>query len=150
VSSTFGEEFEMNLHTAGPERPPIHVLAQESDLVASLALTVEHRQPVVAAMLLEEIERAELHDPNTIPADAVRIGSAISFIDERTGHTRNVQLVMPVDADIEQGRISILTPVGAALYGLRAGDAIDWPDLDGKERRITIVGVTQPAATKPN
>ena len=140
----------MNLHTAGPERPPIHVLAQESDLVASLALTVEHRQPVVAAMLLEEIERAELHEPNTIPADAVRIGSAISFIDERTGHMRNVQLVMPVDADIEQGRISILTPVGAALYGLRAGDAIDWPDLDGKERRITIVGVTQPATKKPN
>ena len=101
-------------------------------------------------MLLEEIERAELHDPNTIPADAVRIGSAISFIDERTGHMRNVQLVMPIDADIEEGRISILTPVGAALYGLRAGDAIDWPDLDGKERRITIVGVSQPVAQKPN
>ena len=118
--------------------------------MASLALTVEHRQPVVAAMLLEEIERAELHEPNTIPADAVRIGSAISFIDGRTGHVRNVQLVMPIDADIEEGRISILTPVGAALYGLRAGDAIDWPDLDGKERRITIVGVSQPVAQKPN
>jgi regulator of nucleoside diphosphate kinase len=150
VSSTVGEEFEMNLHTAGRERPPIHVLAQESDLVASLALAVEHRQPVVAAMLLEEIERAELHELNTMPVDAVRIGSAISFMDERTGHVRSVQLVMPIDADIGEGRVSILTPVGAALYGLRTGDAIDWPDLDGNERRITIVGVTQPAAEKPN
>ena len=140
----------MNLHTAGRERPPSHVLARESDLIASLALTVEHRQPVVAAMLLEEIERAELHEANTMPADAVRIGSAVSFMDERTGHVRSVQLVMPIDADIEEGRVSILTPVGAALYGLRAGDAIDWPDLDGKVRRITIVAVTQPATKKPN
>ena len=140
----------MNSQIAGQERPPIHVLAHESDLVAGLALTVEHRQPVVAAMLLEEIERAELHDPDTMPADAVRLGSAISFMDERAGTVRSVQLVMPIDADIEEGRISILTPVGAALYGLRAGDAIDWPDLDGKERRITIVGVTQPATKKPN
>lgn len=140
----------MNLHTADRERPPIHVLAQESDLVASLALTVEHRQPVVAAMLLEEIERAELHEPSTMPADAVKIGSAISFMDERTGHVRSVQLVMPIDADIEEGRISILTPIGAALYGLSAGDAIDWPDLDGKERRIIILGVTQPDTKKAN
>ena len=140
----------MNSHMAGRERPPIHVLAQESDLVAGLALTVEPRQPVVAAMLLEEIERAELHDPDTMPADAVRLGSGISFMDERAGTMRSVHLVLPVDADITEGRISILTPVGAALYGLRAGDAIEWPDIDGNERRITIMGVTQPATKRPN
>lgn len=140
----------MNSQIARPERPPIHVLAQESDLVADLALRVEHRQPVVAAMLLEEIERAELHEPDTMPADAVRLGSWISFMDERAGTVRNVELVLPVDADIAQGRISILTPVGAALYGLRAGDAIDWPDIDGKVRRIKIVEVTQPAAKRLN
>lgn len=139
----------MNSHIAGPERPPIHVLAQESDLVAGLALKVEHRQPVVAAMLLEEIERAELHDSDTMPADAVRLGSGISFMDERAGSVRSVHLVLPVDANISEGRISILTPVGAALYGLRAGDAIDWPDIDGNERRITIVKVSQPTTKKP-
>lgn len=140
----------MNLHTAGRERPPIHVLAQESDLVASLALAVEHRQPVVAAMLLEEIERAELHEAGTMPTDAVRLGSGISFMDERAGQVRSVRLVLPVDANIAEGRISILTPVGAALYGLRSGDAIDWPDIDGNERRLTIIGVTQPSPAELN
>lgn len=140
----------MTLQTMARERPPIHVLAEESDLVANLALKVEHRQPVVAAMLLEEIERAELHEPGTMPTDAVRLGSRISFVDERTGNVRSVQLVLPVDANIAEGRISILTPVGAALYGLRAGDAIDWPDIDGNERRITITRVTQPSTNKPN
>ena len=140
----------MTLQSAGRERPPIHVLAEESDLVANLALSVEHRQPVVAAMLLEEIERAELHEPGTMPADAVRLGSGISFLDERAGQVRSVHLVLPVDANIAEGRISILTPVGAALYGLRAGDAIDWPDIDGNERRITIVRVTQPSPAELN
>jgi regulator of nucleoside diphosphate kinase len=140
----------MTLQSAGRERPPIHVLAEESDLVANLALRVEHRQPVVAAMLLEEIERAEMHEPGTMPADAVRLGSGISFLDERAGQVRNVHLVLPVDANIAEGRISILTPVGAALYGLRAGDAIDWPDIDGNERRITIVRVTQPSPAELN
>ena len=140
----------MTLQSAGRERPPIHVLAEESDLVANLALRVEHRQPVVAAMLLEEIERAELHEPGTMPADAVRLGSGISFLDERAGQVRSVHLVLPVDANIAEGRISILTPVGAALYGLRAGDAIDWPDIDGNERRITIVRVTQPSPAELN
>ena len=108
------------------------------------------RQPVVAAMLLEEIERAELHDADTMPADAVRLGCGISFMAERAETVLNVQLVLPVDADITEGRISILTPVRAALYGLRAGDAIEWPDIDDNERRITIVEVTQPATKKPN
>jgi len=135
---------------APAERPAIHVLAEESDLVAGLALTTEQRQPVVAAMLLEEIERAELHEPGTLPIDAVTLGSAISFVDERTGFERDVQLVLPAFANISENRISILTPIGAALYGLRAGDSINWPDIDGNERRISITKVEQPVIVKVN
>jgi len=134
---------------AGEERPLIHLLAAESDLVANLALNIEHRQPVVAAMLLEEIERAELHEPETLPADAVRIGSEVEFVDEKTHQLRKVRLVLPIDANIAEGRISILTPMGAALYGLRAGSAIDWPDLDGNDRRILIARVMPPAESRP-
>src|SRR6478735_5330905 len=132
------------------DRPAIHVLAEESDLVVSLALTTEQRQPVVAAMLLEEIERAELHEPGTLPTDVVTLGSAISFIDERSGIERDVQLVLPAHANITEGRISILTPVGAALYGLSAGDSINWPDIDGNERRIRITKVQQPVTVRLN
>ena len=135
---------------APAERPAIHVLAEESDLVAGLALTTEQRQPVVVAMLLEEIERAELHEPGTLPIDAVTLGSAISFVDERTGFERDVQLVLPAFANISENRISILTPIGAALYGLRAGDSINWPDIDGNERRISITKVEQPVIVKVN
>lgn len=127
-------------------RPPIHLLAAESDLVAGLALRAEHRQPVVAAMLLEEIERAELHGPDDMPEGYVRLNSRVTFLDERTHRMQDVQLVLPGNANIAEGRISIMTPMGAALYGLAAGACIDWPDLDGNERPIRIMRVEDPPA----
>jgi regulator of nucleoside diphosphate kinase len=135
--------------SARDARPPIHLLASESDMVATLALQTEHRQPVVAAMLLEEIERAELHDRETLPDNAITIGSEVDFIDERTSQLRTIELVMPAIANIAEGRVSILTPMGAALYGLMAGQSIDWPDLGAHERRIRIVRVRQPFRDQP-
>ena len=134
----------MSLLQSPSGRPTIHLLAAESDVIAGLALRAEHRQPLVAAMLLEEIERAELHDTETMPEGHVRLGSTVAFIDERTRQLREVQLVLPGEANISEGRISILTPVGAALYGLAAGHCIDWPDLSGEPRPIRIVRVDQP------
>jgi regulator of nucleoside diphosphate kinase len=139
----------MGNFAAGEVRPPIHLLAAESDMVASLALQAEHRFPVVAAMLLEEIERAELHEAETLPETAVTIGSQVDFVDEKSSQLRSVELVMPASANIAEGRISILTPMGAALYGLTAGQSIDWPDLDGHERRIRILRVRQPSGWEP-
>lgn len=132
--------------SADNARPQIHLLASESDLVADLALRLEHQQPAVAAMLLGEIDRAELYEPDTLPQDAVRLGSDVDFVDENTSQLRKVRLVLPALANIAEGRISILTPMGAALYGLRTGDSINWPDLDGKSRKIRIVRVLQEGA----
>jgi regulator of nucleoside diphosphate kinase len=132
--------------SADNARPQIHLLASESDLVADLALRLEHQQPAVAAMLLGEIDRAELYEPETLPEDAVRLGSDVDFVDENTSQLRKIRLVLPALANIAEGRISILTPMGAALYGLRTGDSIDWPDLDGKSRKIRIVRVLQEGA----
>jgi regulator of nucleoside diphosphate kinase len=134
----------MGTQPAGAYRPPIHLLASESDMVASLALQVEDRFPVIASMLLEEIERAELHDETTLPEAVVTLGSEVEFIDERSRQLRTVSLVLPAEANIALGKISILTPMGAALYGLSAGQSIDWPDLDGNSRRIGIRAVRQP------
>jgi transcription elongation GreA/GreB family factor len=41
--------------------------------------------------------------------------------------------------------LSILTPMGAALYGLAAGHTIEWPDLHGKYRPIRVIRVVQPS-----
>ena len=74
----------------------------------------------------------------------VKVHSEVDFVDAANGAVRSVRLVYPSDADIATGRISILTPVGAGLIGLRAGSAILWPDRDGQERALTIRAVLQP------
>jgi regulator of nucleoside diphosphate kinase len=56
-----------------------------------------------------------------------------------------VTLVYPGEADIGQGRISVLTPVGAALIGLSKGQSIDWATRTGETRRLTVIEVHEAA-----
>ena len=105
-------------------RPPIHLVDVESDLVGDLALQAEHAHPVVAAMLLTEIDRAELHSRSSLPEGVVTLGAEVDFVDEKSMQKRTVRLVLPGEANIALGRISILTPIGAALYGLSAGQSM--------------------------
>src|SRR3546814_4104120 len=71
------------------------------------------------------------------------MNAEVEFVDEASEATRIVQLVYPRQADIAANRISILTPVGAGLIGLREGQSILWPDREGNERRLTIGKVRQ-------
>ena len=135
-----------DVFAGGGTRPPIHLTESESDIIGNLALRAEHNHPVVAAMLLAEIERAEIHGDNNLPEGVVRLGAEVDFVDEKSCQLRTVTLVMPAEANISLGRISILTPMGAALYGLSTGQSIDWPDLSGHPRRIRILGVRPPKA----
>jgi regulator of nucleoside diphosphate kinase len=105
----------------------------------SLAESARKRLPEVADQLLEEIERADLRPPHEMPEDVVTLGSEVTFHDGE--RTETVQVVAPVDADIDQRRISILTPVGAALFGLTAGQRIAWPMPHGRVKVLEVVAV---------
>lgn len=125
-------------------RPSIHMIDHEADALADLAVSVERRMPEVSALLIDEISRATVHSAAEMPRDIVTMASHVDFFDEANGETRSIQLVYPHEADISAGRISILTPVGAGLIGLRRGQSIRWPDRDGRERALSVVAVAQP------
>ena len=55
-----------------------------------------------------------------------------------------MRIVAPEDADIEQRRISVLTPVGAALLGLTVGQKISWPMPDKSVAVLEVIEVLQP------
>jgi regulator of nucleoside diphosphate kinase len=116
----------------------------EADALADLSIAAHERVPQVSELLLGEIERATIHEPERMPTDVVTMLSTVEFVDQASGARRVVQLVYPAEANIEEGRISILTPVGAGLIGLREGQSILWPDREGRERRLTVVTVKQP------
>jgi regulator of nucleoside diphosphate kinase len=126
------------------EKPPIILLDSEADALADLAHASLARSSLAARLLLEEIDRATTASPADMPADVVTMRSQVEFVDEASGETHAVRLVYPHDADMEQHRLSVLTPVGAGLIGMRCGDAIEWPNRAGTFRRLRIVGVVQP------
>lgn len=122
-------------------RPPVVLSAADHARLVALAEVMVRRSPLVARLLLEEADRAEVVPAGHLPANVVALGSHVEFRDAATGETRLVQLVLPGEADIDQGRISVLSLVGAGLVGLAQGDAIDWPTQDGRLRRLTVLKV---------
>ncbi|PZR95394.1 MAG: nucleoside diphosphate kinase regulator [Stutzerimonas stutzeri] len=125
-------------------KPKIIVGEIDHERLTGLATTALDRIPEVAEELLAEMDRAKVVAPAKLPADVVRMGSFVTFDSDSAQH-RRVQLVYPGEADIEQGRISVLTPIGAALIGLAAGQSIAWTARDGKKHVLTVTAVEQPA-----
>ena len=123
------------------EKPPIHLIDEDYDIIADLALSIGRRSPELSKLLLEEIDRAEIHARDALPPEVVALGSEVEFLDVGSGATRQVTLVLPGEADIEAGRVSILTSVGAGLIGLKKGQSIDWPCPSGRPRVLRILNV---------
>ena len=128
----------------GAMRPVIHMIDHESDAIEAFAMALESRNPKVAEMLYEELGRATLHSADDMPDNIVTMNCTVEFVDETSGLRRMVKLVYPKDADIENDCLSILTPMGAGLIGMVAGETIAWPDRSGTERMLRIVSVTPP------
>jgi regulator of nucleoside diphosphate kinase len=96
--------------------------------------------------LEEELDLANLVASEDVPGDVVTMNSQISVRDLDSNKEMVLRLVFPVDADYEQGRISILAPIGTALIGYRAGDTVEWRVPAGV-RRLKITAVLyQPEA----
>jgi regulator of nucleoside diphosphate kinase len=97
--------------------------------------------------LREELERADIVEPEAMPRNVVTMNSVVRFVDEDSGRESEVELVFPGHADVEANRISVLAPIGSALLGLSVGSSIDWPLPEGRTRRLRVVGITyQPEA----
>ena len=134
----------MHIELASPARPPITLIDTEAEALSGLAMASLGKSTLGAKLLLQELERAETYDASGLPPHVATMMSQVMFVDERTGETHQVQLVYPKDADSELQRISVLTPIGAALIGLSKGASIDWPDRAGEYRRLRILDVVQP------
>lgn len=121
--------------------PGIVVSTSDYERLTDLASASLERLPDVAQELLDEMERAKIVDDAKVPPDVVRMGSTVTFTSD-DGQTRTLKLVWPVDESLDEHRISVLTPVGAALIGLGTGQSISWTARDGKHHRLTVTKVS--------
>lgn len=122
------------------EKPSIIVSEADQQRLTDLAAAALERFPAVAGELMAEMARARVVPNRTVPATTVQMGSTVRFRSD-DGYERTVTLVFPGLADIAEGKISIMTPIGAALIGLSEGQTITWATRDGREGRLVVLEV---------
>src|SRR5690606_15770309 len=91
--------------------------------------------------LVGELESAQICDEADMPKDVIRFNTMIT-IASNNGLRRKFKLVMPNDSDVRNDKISILTPMGAAVMGYAEGDSLVWEFPSG-EQKLTIEKVEQ-------
>ena len=133
-------KFEAEMRSEQPALPPIRIAAEDSRRLSSLANSTMELFPRVAQFLARELERATVTEENNLHG-VVRMGSKVTYRDDETGARREIVLVYPHEADIALNRISVLTPVGAALIGLSVGQRIAFETPDKRNRELTVLAV---------
>ena len=93
--------------------------------------------------LRDELEQAQVVRDDEMPADVVTLQSQVRVRDRETGMVSNYTVVLPAQADVSTGQVSVLAPLGTALLGYREGDELEW-QMPGGVRRLWIERVGQP------
>lgn len=88
-----------------------------------------------------EIERARIISEDEIPDDLVTMNSKVTYQILNEGKIATIILVFPDEADIGNGKVSILASLGSALIGLRKNQEINWAFPDGRLKRLKILKV---------
>jgi regulator of nucleoside diphosphate kinase len=118
-------------------KPPLMLSAEDYERLSALADAMPH----LAAELADEISRARVLAKGEQARDTVRMNSLVKFRDDTTNVIREVTLVYPHEADIDLGKISVMTPIGTALIGVPAGQSITWETRGGETKQLTVLAV---------
>ncbi|UCD31586.1 MAG: transcription elongation factor GreA [Desulfobacterales bacterium] len=103
----------------------------------------KNRQAFVDAKLNEleyKLSRAEIIDAETLPKDRVVFASFVVLENIETGEHVEYQLVGPDESDIENGRISVSSPLGKAMIGKKPGDEITF-QVPGGTRSFELIDI---------
>ncbi len=112
----------------------------------AVAREFSHRDRGDLQSLAEELQRSHVVDPRQVPSEVVTMNSRVRLRDLDSDEEMAYTLVFPQDAQADEGRISVLSPIGTAILGYSVGDTIEWAVPAGM-RRIKIVAVPyQPEA----
>lgn len=94
-----------------------------------------------ASFLEEEMLRADIVEPEKLPPEVVSMNSNVRYVDMESGEMMGVRVTYPWDSNIDEGRVSVLAPLGSALLGLGVGQEISWPLPNGRTKNLRVVEV---------
>ena len=119
-------------HLKSVERPQIIRAIEEARSHGDLSENAEYdaakeRQAFVEGRVSElgyKLGNAEIIDVNNLPKDRAVFACTVVLENIDTGEDVEYQLVGPEESNIEQGRISVTSPLGKAIIGKKAGEEI--------------------------
>lgn len=127
----------------------IHITRQDHQRLTEMleeALARSSRDSSFLKELARELAEAEAVDPHEVPADVVTMNSRVILQDVDDGERTAYTLVFPDKANIEEGRLSVVSPIGTAILGYTKGSTVSW-NTPGGPRQIKIADITyQPEA----
>ena len=91
--------------------------------------------------LIEELKTAQIVDEINMPEDVIRFNSNVKVVAEN-GWENTLKIVVPSEKNVKEHKISVLSPIGIALFGYSENDELVW-DYPGGQRKIKIVAVNQ-------
>lgn len=97
--------------------------------------------------LSAELEQAKVVAPTNIPADVITMNSKAQLRDLDDNELMTYTLVFPGKANVDEGLISVLAPIGTAMLGHRVGDEFEWHVPAGAIRLRVEKVLYQPEAS---
>ena len=101
------------------------------------------KQSFIEGRILEleaALSRAQVIDASKFSGEKVLFGARVEVCDEETGDSAIYQIVGQYEADLEQGKISLTSPLAKALIGKEIGDSVEFVSPRGK-RNYEILDV---------
>ena len=111
------------------------------------AQSTDYRKSEYLERLQVEINRAEVVLPQEIPGNVITMNSTAILEDLDSGEEETYTLVFPEDADLGQGKVSVLAPIGTAMLGYEVGDTFEWDVPAGKRKLRVKKIIFQPEAS---
>ena len=98
--------------------------------------------------LTDLLTSAELTNSRDVRGDLITMHSRVELVDVHTRRRQTLTVCYPQDAEPTAGWISVLSPVGSSLLGLRVGDIARWQTPTGEECAAEVAAILfQPEAT---
>ncbi len=103
----------------------------------------------VSDLLEREVARAIVYPVDNIPSNIVTINSRVTFHTGCADSTRSKFLVFPERYTPNGHCVSVTSPLGAALIGMRSGSSLHYRSLEGDPRYVVVQDVAyQPQAAR--
>ncbi|EIM26790.1 GreA/GreB family elongation factor [Microvirga lotononidis] len=127
--------------------PPVMMTHKDHRRLMRTARELAEQVHPLASPLRRELDRATLHAPDQLPDDVVTLDRFVTYRLADGGRVERRALILSEDGMWPHAEVSVLTPVGLSLLGLRPGDRMPvigsdgpmdaWVEVEGVGLRVT-------------